>query len=119
MGPAEEGHSYGLRWKIERQSGLVTVRLQGELDLASGDALFGAVDGLAAEGALLVFDLAELEFMDSTGLRLLARVKQNSDESGHRFLLGRVSAPVLRVLHVSGLLAHFDYVEGQPPDEAL
>lgn len=116
---ADEGHSFSLRWRVERQHGLTTVVLTGELDLASGGQLEEATQGLVAEGSVLVFDLQGLEFMDSTGIRILGRLKQEADKDGRRFLLGRISGPVRRVLHIAGLIEYFDYVEGSPPSEVL
>lgn len=119
MCPTEQGKSFGLNWRIDRQHGLVTVALSGEMDLASADAITKVASELSAEGSVLVFDLGELEFMDSTGIRLLGTLKQSADQDGRRFLIGRISGPVRRVLHVAGLLSFFEYVEGTPPDELL
>ena len=120
MGPSrDEGRSFGLAWAVTREGGLVTLALNGELDLASVDSIQEVLDGLVSEGPVLVLDLEKLEFMDSTGLRLLGRVHQTAEQKGSRLLLGRVSPAVRRVIHVAGLLDFFDYVEGAPPDETL
>lgn len=120
MGPTtEEGSNAGLNWLVTRQHGLVTVALSGEFDLATSETLSEAAASLLAEGSTLVFDLGDLEFMDSTGLRFLGRLKKEADAEGSRFLLSRISQPVRRILHVAGLLDYFDYIEGLPPDERL
>jgi len=120
MAAEGSGRSGSLRWSVDRQQGLVTVALDGELDLASVDELEQELAALANDGATVTaIDLTGLEFMDSTGLRLLARMQKLHMESGSRFLLGRPGPAVLRVLHVSGLVDFFEYVEGGPPRERL
>ena len=50
----------------------VTVRVAGELDIATGPRLHGAVEDLRASGSsAIALDLGELTFIDSTGLALL------------------------------------------------
>jgi anti-sigma B factor antagonist len=115
MTAGKQGQSSGVRWEVDTQHGLITVRLFGELDLASSTAVQTVLDEAVADSPLTVVDLGGLDFMDSTGLRLLASAQKTAEQSGARFLLGRPSPAVLRVLTVSGLVEHFDYVEGTPP----
>jgi anti-sigma B factor antagonist len=50
----------------------VTVRVAGELDIATGPRLHDAVENLRACGwSAIALDLGELTFIDSTGLALL------------------------------------------------
>ena len=119
MGGTGEGRSFGLRWKANKQHGLTTVVLAGELDMASVDALQNAVDELLADTPVLVFDLHGLEFIDSTGLRLFGMIHRSAQGAGKRFLLGRISPATRRVLHVAGLVDFFEYVEGAPSAERL
>ena len=119
MAATQEGRSSGLEWKVDRQHGLVTLALKGELDLASVDAVAELAEGLIVQEPVLVFDLEALTFMDSTGLRMLGKIHQTAQSQGHRFLLARISSAVRRVLHVAGLADFFEYVEGAPPEEKL
>lgn len=115
----EQGQSFGLAWTINRQYGLITVAVSGELDLASSPGLEHALSSALAEAPVVVVDLEKLDFMDSTGLRLLGRSHQAAQTAGKRFLLGRASHPVQRVLHLAGLVDFFEYVEGAPANERL
>lgn len=119
MRPPEEGRSFGLRWTVRRQHGLVTISLEGELDLASIDAAQEVAEELTAEGPTLVFDLEKLEFIDSTGLRLLGTLQKKAKDGGGRLLLGRISPAVRRVIHIAGLVNFFEYVEGAPAPDVL
>lgn len=113
MGAASrEGGSQALRWRIEEQEGLTTVFLSGELDLSSAGDLTAVATPLLAETSVLVFDLGDLGFMDSTGLRILAGLKRDAEQNGRRFRLSRLSAPARRVIHVAGLIDFFDHADG-------
>jgi anti-anti-sigma factor len=57
---------------------------------------------VAAQGeAPVVLDLQQVTFLDSSGVRALIRLRQHH---GDRLRLGALSAPVRRVLEISGLL---------------
>ena len=57
---------------IKEQGTTVLVTLHGELDISTAARLEEDLRRIEADGpALLVIDLSGLEFMDSTGLRLL------------------------------------------------
>lgn len=112
MAPDEQGRSFGLSWSVHRQNSLVTVTLEGDLDLASATELEVVVSPMIASDRVVVLDCEGLTFMDSTGLRLLGRLHQAAQAAHHRLLLGRVSEPVRRVLQVAGLVDYFEYVEG-------
>jgi anti-sigma B factor antagonist len=76
----------------------------GELDLASSPALEEELQRLAAgHAALVIVDLSELEFMDSTGLSVLVRAHQRAEESGQRFGLINASQQVQRLLSLTGV----------------
>ena len=119
MGGPREGRSFSLRWKVNSQHGLTTVALAGELDIASVDSLQNLADELLDETPVLVFDLQDLGFIDSTGLRLFGMIHRTAQGAGKRFLLGRISPATRRLLHVSGLVNFFEYVEGTPSAEKL
>ena len=76
----------------------------GELDLASSPALEEELERAHEAGAqLVVVDLRELEFMDSTGLNALVKAHQQAQEAGRRFGLVQGSPQVQRLLSLTGL----------------
>ena len=120
MGRDLKGRAGTLEWSVARAEGVVTVSLFGELDLASADTLGRDIGGALDENiGVLIVDLHNLNFIDSTGLRVLLRFKNHSEEAGRRLLIARVPGAVRRVLHVSGLVNWFEYLEGPPPGDAL
>jgi anti-sigma B factor antagonist len=65
------------RVQVRRKGGAALIAVSGELDLASGPALESELDKVTApETTLVVVDLRELEFMDSTGLSIIVRAHQ-------------------------------------------
>jgi anti-sigma B factor antagonist len=70
-----------------RHEGTVVLALRGELDLASADLLRARLDELRAAGTPALLDIDELDFMDSTGLRLMLDAAAASDATGWGFSL--------------------------------
>ena len=72
----------------ERRSGdTVVLALHGELDLVSVDHVNARLDELRAAGEPVLLDLDELDFMDSSGLRLVLNAAEKSDATGWPFSL--------------------------------
>jgi anti-anti-sigma factor len=77
-------------------------RLSGELDIATAEKLSAALAPELEEGGDLVLDLAELDFMDSSGLRAIIQAALALRGTG-QIVLSSATAPVRRVFEVSGL----------------
>jgi len=58
----------------ERNNGHQIFRHIGELDIATAPILESALDGIDAR---IIFDCADLEFVDSSGLRIFSTVASN------------------------------------------
>jgi anti-anti-sigma factor len=80
------------------------LRLSGELDLASVPMLREAMDELP-EGRALTFDLAELTYVDSSGLHAIVDCANKVNGAGGVRLVN-VSPSVLRVLRIVNLDQH-------------
>ncbi len=80
------------------------LRLSGELDLASAGVLDTAIAELCTDGAKqIVLELADLEFMDSTGLRSVLVGKELCKVNGCALLIGELSPQVARLFDISGV----------------
>jgi anti-sigma B factor antagonist len=88
--------------------------MQGELDLASCQVLEDELAQLEA-AELVVIDLRQLEFIDSTGLGAPVRAHQRAQELGHRVVLVRGNGQVERLLNLTGLEEQLLLVDS--PDE--
>jgi anti-anti-sigma factor len=81
-----------------------TLWLSGELDLASAGVLDTAIAELCADGASrILLEMAELVFMDSTGVRSLLVGHELCSVNDCEMLIGSVSPQVERLFEVSGL----------------
>jgi anti-anti-sigma factor len=66
------GNSSSFRVDVDRRGDVATLRMTGELDMAATEELKAAIGSAQANGtARIVFDLRDLEFLDSTGLGVL------------------------------------------------
>jgi anti-sigma B factor antagonist len=85
--------------------GVVVLTLAGELDLAALPAFAEAVAACADSGGLIL-DLAEVTFMDSTGVSALVKLRQRLGP-GETLVLRNVPRQSQRVLELTGLLDVF------------
>jgi anti-anti-sigma factor len=102
----------GFSISTSERDGRAVVLIRGELDLATAPDLECVVAEHLDTGKDVVVDLRELEFMDSTGLRVLvaadARVKD-----GQRFLVVRPPAggAIAKILSIAGVESELDLVD--------
>ena len=97
---------------IEERGDTVHVTLLGELDISNATRLEEDLQRVeAGNPALLLLDLSRLDFMDSTGLRLLIRADARAREGGRRLVLVRGNEMVQRVLRVTGLDERLEIVD--------
>jgi anti-anti-sigma factor len=90
---------------VSSREGAVVLAVSGELDLASSPVLeeeLARVSG--GDATLLILDLSDLEFMDSTGLSVLVRAQQHSQEIGRRFGVVSGRPQVQRLLSLTGVV---------------
>lgn len=88
----------------EKKRAVVTVRLSGELDHMQTARLRRELDELIADPGVkrLVFDLSELNFMDSSGIgMIIGRYKVMTRRGGS--VAVRAGRQVSRILELSGL----------------
>jgi anti-sigma B factor antagonist len=98
---------------VRREPDRVVVRLEGELDLANAPLLKTAIEEAdAAESPMLVLDVQGLEFIDSTGLRVVLWARERCQDGGREFALTQGSPQVQRLLAVSGAGEHLRIIAG-------
>ena len=100
---------------IETDDGRARVALSGELDISSAARVEEQLATVQAESPeLLVLDLRELQFMDSTGLRLIVRADEAARAGGTRFVIVRGPEAVQRVFQIVGLDERLDMTDDVP-----
>jgi anti-anti-sigma factor len=94
----------------DHEAEVVTLRLYGELDLATSALLQGELEDVEASGSRrLVIDLAGLEFIDSSGLHVLLATLKRSLTNGHELSLGRGPRGVHRVFELTHTVSAFRF----------
>ncbi|HTB70862.1 MAG TPA: STAS domain-containing protein [Solirubrobacteraceae bacterium] len=105
-----------LRVDVRRQRDRVVLHLEGELDLASSPILERALEGAEiAETPLLVLDLDDLRFVDSTGLRIILLAHERARGRGQEFAITPGSSQVQRLLSITNVAEHMRVIAS--PDD--
>lgn len=85
-----------------RHGPATVLRLAGRLDSRAAPALEARLAGIEAAPAAVI-DLASVEYITGTCLRLLVLAAKRMDASGRQLALCAPQDPVLDVLRISGL----------------
>ena len=103
----------------EQRGDHVHVRLSGELDISSAPKV---EDELARvepnRPELIVLDLRNLAFMDSTGLRLLSAADTRARQQDRRLAIVKGPEPVQRVFRITRLEERLEILDDIPADGA-
>jgi anti-anti-sigma factor len=94
--------------RIQDDGDTLLVQPQGEVDLATVPELAAALGRCSNTHRLVICDLSEVTFMDSTGLRALVDARRREPE---RFVLGATSPQVQRLLDLTGTSSLFKHVD--------
>jgi|HubBroStandDraft_3_1064219.scaffolds.fasta_scaffold765801_1 anti-sigma B factor antagonist len=80
------------------------LRVQGEVDCHSSPYLWGVLDAAIDAGhSDVVLDLASMEFMDASGLRVIANAANRLELLGGTLAIRSPSTLVLRMLDITGM----------------
>lgn len=86
------------------EAGGVVLALSGELDVVSAPELALCLNEVMADAhAHVVLDLSELAFVDSAGVSVLIKARQDAELSGRTLVLARPTEQVHRVFALVGL----------------
>jgi anti-anti-sigma factor len=84
--------------------GKATVRVRGELDIATADQAYTYLrDVVDSQDGPVTMNLSELSFCDAAGLGVLARVAGHARRSGRSLKLTAARPALLRIMHITGL----------------
>jgi anti-anti-sigma factor len=95
----------GFSISISDRGGRAVVAVRGELDLATAPELEQAVLERLDAGQDVVLDLRELQFMDSSGLRVVVVAHARSTDGGPEFAVVRPpeGSEVAKILEIAGI----------------
>jgi anti-anti-sigma factor len=90
---------------VEERDGRVDVTPRGELDMASAPELEQSIMPRLQEGAWVLLDLRSLDFIDSSGLRVVVGAHRAAEERGGRFtcVRGAPGTTVHRIVEIAGI----------------
>jgi anti-anti-sigma factor len=87
----------------------IVIAVSGRVDAATAPQFEAQLLELIAEGRLrIVIDLADLDYINSAGLRALLVAGKRLKRQGGRLLLAAPRDPVRQVLRISGFSTMFD-----------
>lgn len=97
----------------ETGAGQALVAVTGEVDVSNADELRAAIDSQLAAGLTgeLVVDLAEVPYIDSTGIGVLVGAAHRAQEQGASLVVARPQRNVARVLGLLGVGSDFNIRE--------
>jgi anti-sigma B factor antagonist len=81
-------------------------RVEGEIDLAAVDGFEGAIAALSdrCAGGDAAIDMADVSFLDSSGLRMLMKAHQQWVDAGATLTIVNPSSAVARIIEITGLV---------------
>jgi anti-sigma B factor antagonist len=92
-------------------AGEATVRVRGELDIATADQAYAYLrDVVDSQNGSVLMNLSELWFCDAAGLGVLAKVARHARRSGRALKLTAVRPSLLRIMAITGMDEFFPEV---------
>ena len=107
-----------LTYESHRNDDMVRLALAGEFDLSNAAQVEDVLKEIERDSpSLLVLDLRDLTFMDSTGLRVMVSADARARDDSRRLAVVQGPESVHRVFRITGLDDHLEM--GETPDAAL
>ena len=80
----------------------------GDIDLATAPDFEAYLGELVSQGArTIVIDVAGVDFLDSSGIRVLVQASNDLEPLGGNVYLENMSAPVARIMEITGLTERY------------
>src|ERR1700721_2322324 len=100
-----------LAFAIERNGDTAVVKCRGRLVAGTTEELYQEVKELLSQTKVVIVDLAELTYVDSTGLGTLVRLYTSARQQGCEFKLLHLGKQLRNVLKLTNLLSVFAQAE--------
>ena len=95
---------------IQEKDGKIIATLSGELDTAAAQETENALQPLLnSHGKDIVIDCTELEYISSSGLRVLLGILKQAQAVGSRVILKNVNDVIRDVLDLTGFISIFEF----------
>ena len=99
-----------MKTNIEKQEDKYLVALEGELDTAAAAEVEQKLQPLYNTGGLdVVIDCAGLEYIASSGLRILISILKSAKAGGSKVVLKNLNEDILSVFKLTGFINLFEF----------
>jgi anti-anti-sigma factor len=92
------------------------LHLTGELDLSTAPELERTLQQAEARASVVVLDLREMTFIDSSGLHVIGKANAHATRAGRRWIVVRGARQLDRLMSVTGLCELLEIVDLMPRD---
>ncbi len=94
--------------KIEKDDNIQKVELKGDLDVYSEDEFKKFIDEEIKTDQDVVFDLSNLDYLDSTGLGMFMNVYKNQQENDKKVKIINAKDNIVKLFKITDLTGLFD-----------
>lgn len=101
------------------QDGRVVLAVRGDVDIATAPELRARLVAAIDEFKVVVVDLGEVGFMDSTGLGVLVASRNRAGSVGHRLVVARpqkIVKSALRLVQIDTVIDVYDTLDAALAD---
>ena len=96
--------------KIEEMDGKYVATLQGEMDTAAAIEAEKVLTPLySSNGKDVIIDCTDLEYIASSGLRILLSILKGAKASGSRVVMHGVNDDIKNVFQLTGFISIFEF----------
>ncbi len=94
--------------KVEEIDGKMVATLEGEMDTAAANEAEEVLQQLyKCSGKDIIIECSKLEYIASSGLRILIQILKNAKAGGNQVVLRHVNDDILNVFSMTGLTKSF------------
>lgn len=97
-----------LEIKIEKNESSMIFYLTGRLDTNTAPDLETELKNSGMDTETLIFDLTDLEFISSAGLRVLLASQKKMTASQHKMIIRNASEAIVEIFEITGMTMVFD-----------
>lgn len=99
-----------MKTTIQELEEMTIVTLTGSLDTAASIEVDQTLKSITeGEGKNIVFECADLEYIASSGLRILLDVLKKNKAKGHKVILRNVNDDIKNVFNITGFINLFEF----------
>ena len=97
-----------MKTEIIEQNDLITVNLEGEFDTAAAAEVDEMFRALIEKDKDIDVECAKLEYIASSGLRILLAILKRTKAAGHKLTLRNLNGDIVSVFKMTGFVDLFD-----------